>query len=98
MELDIYSFGEVQHRDGKLGPTSEAITFFSKRFSLPIKSGSGPSSRSFSGDDSEAKKIVSGIINEIGFDPIDLGGLSEGKKMEPASTLFDTRFTKEDFR
>jgi 8-hydroxy-5-deazaflavin:NADPH oxidoreductase len=41
------------------------------------------------GDDAEAKRMVSGLIEEIGFVPIDTGSLSEGGRMQqPGTTLY----------
>ena len=41
------------------------------------------------GDDADAKLMVSGLIEEIGFVPIDTGSLGEGgRKQEPGTTLY----------
>ncbi len=37
-----------------------------------------------SGDDEEAKGIVSGLIEEIGFAPVDVGTLAGSRRQEPA--------------
>ena len=42
-----------------------------------------------SGDDGEAKALVSGLIEEIGFAPVDAGTLSESKKQEPGSPIYN---------
>lgn len=42
-----------------------------------------------SGDDPEAKAIVSGLVSEIGFEPVDVGSLSDaGRKQQPGGPLF----------
>lgn len=45
------------------------------------------------GDDKEAKEIIMRFIRDIGYDPVDLGGLVEGRRSQPDTTLFDTRYT-----
>jgi predicted dinucleotide-binding enzyme len=35
------------------------------------------------GDDEEAKRMVSGLIDEAGFTPVDLGGIADAAPMEP---------------
>jgi len=42
-----------------------------------------------SGDDEEAKGIVSGLIEEIGFAPIDAGTLAESRRQEPGSPVYN---------
>ncbi len=41
------------------------------------------------GDDEEAKEIVSGLIEEIGFAPVDTGTLEEGRKQQPGSPIYN---------
>lgn len=45
------------------------------------------------GDDSDAKAIVSRLIDVIGFDPVDIGVLQNGKLLQPDAPLFNSRFT-----
>lgn len=48
------------------------------------------------GDDQEAKQIVSQLIEQIGFDPIDTGGLREGgRKQQPGSPIYNQPITGE---
>jgi predicted dinucleotide-binding enzyme len=42
-----------------------------------------------SGDDEEAKGIVSGLIEEIGFAPVDAGTLAESRRQEPGSPVYN---------
>jgi predicted dinucleotide-binding enzyme len=39
------------------------------------------------GGDGEAKAVVSRLIEEIGFAPVDTGSLSDGRKHEPDSPI-----------
>ncbi|CAA9400740.1 MAG: hypothetical protein AVDCRST_MAG01-01-1061 [uncultured Rubrobacteraceae bacterium] len=41
------------------------------------------------GDDEEAKGVVSGLIEEIGFAPVDVGTLAESRRQEPGSPLYN---------
>ena len=46
------------------------------------------------GDDSGAKTVVAGLIDEIGFEPIDTGSLAEGgRRQEPGSPIYNVALT-----
>ena len=46
------------------------------------------------GDDEEAKRVVSGLIEEIGFAPVDTGSLAEGgRKQQPGSPIYNHPMT-----
>lgn len=40
------------------------------------------------GDDAQAKQIVMDIVNEIGFDPVDVGSLSESWRQQPGTPSY----------
>ncbi len=42
-----------------------------------------------SGDDEEANRIVSGLIEDIGFAPVDVGTLAESRRQEPGSPAYN---------
>jgi len=47
------------------------------------------------GDDDEAKRVVSGLMNDMGFAAIDTGSLHEGgHRQEPGSPIFNKRLTE----
>jgi 8-hydroxy-5-deazaflavin:NADPH oxidoreductase len=48
------------------------------------------------GDDIDAKRQVRDFIDDLGFDSVDLGDLKEGKKFQPGTKLFNTRFRAQD--
>ena len=51
------------------------------------------------GNDLEAKKTVAGLIEEIGFAPVDTGSLREGGKLQqPDSPIYDQTFTAREAR
>ena len=51
------------------------------------------------GDDAEAKRIVSGLIESIGFVPIDTGSLREGGRLQqPGPPIYAKRLTEEQAR
>jgi 8-hydroxy-5-deazaflavin:NADPH oxidoreductase len=50
------------------------------------------------GDDEETKSIVSRLIEEIGFTPVDAGSLSEGRKQEPGSPIYNVPMHQQQAR
>ena len=51
------------------------------------------------GDDEEAKAIVSGLIDEIGFSPVNTGSLRDGgRKQQPGSPIYNVPMTAEQAR
>jgi hypothetical protein len=50
------------------------------------------------GNDVDAKRQVRDFIDDLGFDSVDLGDLQEGKKFQPGTKLFNTRFRAQDLR
>ncbi|MCA1728843.1 MAG: NAD(P)-binding domain-containing protein [Actinobacteria bacterium] len=51
------------------------------------------------GNDEEAKAIVSHLIEEIGFAPVDTGSLRDGgRKQQPGSPIYNTPMTPEQAR
>ncbi|SRR5579883_1374535 len=41
------------------------------------------------GDDLRAKRVVMGLIDELGFDPIDDGGLDDSWRQQPGTPVYD---------
>ena len=50
------------------------------------------------GDDAEAKAVVSRLIEEIGFAPVDAGTLAESKRQEPGSAIYNVPMTPAEAR
>ncbi len=51
-----------------------------------------------SGDEVEAKSVVSRLIEEIGFAPKDLGSLKGSSRQQPGSPIYNVRLTREQAR
>jgi predicted dinucleotide-binding enzyme len=52
-----------------------------------------------SGDDAAAKAVVAGLIEDIGFAALDLGGLRDGgRRQEPGAPLYNNRASLEGAR
>ncbi len=51
-----------------------------------------------SGDDGEAKGVVSGLIEEIGFAPVDVGTLAESRRQEPGSPVYNVAMNPDQAR
>jgi len=45
-----------------------------------------------SGDDPKAKEVVMELVNDIGFDPVDAGGLDQSWRQQPATPVYATDF------
>jgi predicted dinucleotide-binding enzyme len=59
-----------------------------KRIAIPI-----------SGDDEEAKRVVSELIDEIGFDAVDMGSLAEGgRKHQPGAPIYTVDLSSVELR
>lgn len=52
-----------------------------KRIALPV-----------AGDDAAAKKVVMGLVDELGFDAVDAGTLAESWRQQPGSPVYGTDF------
>jgi 8-hydroxy-5-deazaflavin:NADPH oxidoreductase len=49
------------------------------------------------GDDADAKAVVARLIEEIGFAPVDTGGLREGgRRQQPGTPLYNRDLTQRD--
>lgn len=50
------------------------------------------------GDDTEAKKIITALINDAGFDAVDSGDLSESWRHQPGTPAYCTELTAEELK
>lgn len=42
-----------------------------------------------SGDDAEAKRVVAGLVEQIGFGPLDIGTLADSRRQEPNQPFYN---------
>lgn len=50
------------------------------------------------GDDVEAKAVVSGLVDEVGFDPVDAGSLADSWRQQPSTPAYCCDFDAEETR
>ncbi|MCV5869964.1 3-hydroxyisobutyrate dehydrogenase, partial [Escherichia coli] len=48
------------------------------------------------GDDPDGKTIVFGIVDELGFDPVDAGPLAESWRQQPGTPVYGKDFGVDD--
>jgi hypothetical protein len=88
----------------KLLPGARLVKAFNTMRAGDLKSGAFKSGKDrwamfVAGDDEEAKRVASGLIEEIGFVPIDTGSLREGGKLQqPGSPVYVKTLTEEQAR
>jgi 8-hydroxy-5-deazaflavin:NADPH oxidoreductase len=59
----------------------------SDRIALPV-----------AGDDAKAKAVVMKLVDELGFDPVDAGGLDDSWRQQPGTPVYVTDFNAEGVR
>ncbi len=47
------------------------------------------------GDDAAAKQVVADLHEQVGFDPVDVGALSEGWRFQPDTPVYCIRFNRD---
>jgi predicted dinucleotide-binding enzyme len=83
-------------------PGARLVKAFNTMRSADLQSGAFKSGKDrwvifVAGDDWEAKLLVSRLIEEIGFVPIDTGSLREGgRRQQPGSPVYAKRLTEEE--
>jgi len=88
----------------KLLPGARLVKAFNTMRAGDLKSGAFRSGKDrwamfVAGDDAKAKGVVSALIEEIGFVPIDTGSLREGgKSQQPGSLVYAKTLTEEQAR
>ncbi|MGJ0118923.1 NADPH-dependent F420 reductase [Williamsia sp. MIQD14] len=50
------------------------------------------------GDDADAKKIVSELVDDLGFDPVDAGSIAESWRQQPGQPVYGKDFGPDDAR
>ena len=59
---------------------------------------SGLWAMAIAGDDSEAKHVVSELVRDAGFVPVDIGSLANSSPLDPGGKLFPHMFTEADMK
>lgn len=50
------------------------------------------------GDDPEAKAVVAGLLDDVGFDAVDVGDLASGRRFRPGTPLYSRRMAADELR
>jgi predicted dinucleotide-binding enzyme len=84
----------------KLMPHARLVKAFNTLNWVPLGERAGEGLVLFvAGDDEEAKRAVSDLIRDIGFEPIDTGSLADGgRRQQPGSPLFNNPMTADEAR
>lgn len=56
----------------------------------------GRKAMAIAGDDEESVEQVRTLVDRMGFDPIVIGGLAEGKRLEPGTNVFGVSVVREE--
>jgi predicted dinucleotide-binding enzyme len=71
--------------------------FFQHLRDLPRPSGSADrSALAIAGDDAEAKRTVTQLFDELGYDTVDLGPLAEGWRMQPGTSAYGLMYAADE--
>ncbi len=79
-------------------PESRVVKVFNNIFFQHLASLARPagaedrSALAIAGDDEEAKKVTAGLLDELGYDTLDLGPLSEGWRIQRDTAAYGTQY------
>ncbi len=82
-------------------PGARVVKAFNTMYYETLRTGAGREDRLVlfvAGDDAEAKAVVSRLIEEIGFAPVEVGTLADGCKQEPGSPIYNVPMTEDEAR
>jgi hypothetical protein len=82
------SAGEAVARWAKGAKTVKALNTTGSGNMLDPRYGAESLSMFVAGDDAEAKKLVLGLVGELGFEPLDAGPLKQSRYLEPLAMLW----------
>ena len=83
-------------------PASQVIKGFNNIFFQHLRDLARPtaspdrSALAIAGDDAEAKRRVTGLFDEIGYDTVDLGPLSEGWRIQPDTPAYGLMYAADE--
>jgi predicted dinucleotide-binding enzyme len=85
-------------------PTSRVVKAFNQIYFEDLASHGAPAGTphrralAIAGDDAEARKVVSELIDELGFDVVDVGRLSEGWRYQRDTPAYVVRLDADELR
>ena len=86
-------------------PDSRVVKAFNTMYYQTLRAEGRPSAPEeerlvlfFAGDDEEARSVVSRLIEEIGFAPVESGSLGESRRQEPGSPIYNVPMSPEQAR
>ncbi len=86
-----HSAGSGGEQIAKLVPAAQVVKAFNttgfETMQNP-KFGDGAASMFYAGDDPEAKKVVHGLVQDLGFDAVDAGGIAQSHTLEILASLW----------
>lgn len=82
------SAGEAVARWAKGAKVIKALNTTGSGNMLNPRYGNEALSMFMCGDDTDAKKLVTGLIADLGFEPVDAGGLTQARYLEPLAMLW----------
>ena len=82
------SAGEAVARWAKGAKVIKALNTTGSGNMLNPRYGNEALSMFMCGDDTDAKKLVTGLIADLGFEPVDAGGLTQARYLEPMAMLW----------
>jgi len=103
-EMDLDGLGSSELLARHL-PDARIVKAFNTMYYETLGSGGRPDAPPaerlvlfLAGDDAQAKAVVSGLIEEIGFTPVDVGTLGDGRKQQPGSQIYNAPMNEEQAR
>ena len=85
-------------------PGANVVKAFNTTYYEELASGGAPAGSPdrraipIAGDDAEAKKVVAALIDQFGFDAVDAGPLTEGRRFQPGTPPYGERLSAEQLR
>ncbi len=88
-----HSAGSGAEQIARLVPNAKIVKAFNttgfENMQNP-KFSEGAATMFYAGDDADAKKVVHGLVKDLGFDPVDAGGLAQASALEILASLWGT--------
>ncbi len=86
-------------------PTAQVVKAFNTLYFVTLGERAGlraaggvPLAMPVSGDDSDAKELVSTLVRDAGYEPVDIGGLGGAARQEPGGPVYGDELTAAEVR